>query len=96
MVADNANEMLVMLDKVQRYGNKADFRTNSGLSEEDYDLAEREIENGQIDDRNASDYLEEVNKQKEERMKRLNDWKKWERNRKKHREKRNTKTRLYW
>ena len=67
MVADNANEMLVMLDKVQRYGNKADFHTNSGLSEEDYDLAEREKENGQIDDRNASDYLEEVNKQKEEK-----------------------------
>lgn len=67
MVADNANEMLVMLDKVQRYGNKADFHTNSGLSEEDYDLAEREKENGQIDDRNASDYLEEINKQKEEK-----------------------------
>ena len=72
MVVDNANEMLVMLDKVQRYGNKADFRTNSGLSEEDYDLAEGEKENGQIDDRNASDYLEEVNKQKkDEEAKRL-------------------------
>lgn len=34
--------MLVMLDKAQRYGNKADFYTNSGLTEEDYDLAERE------------------------------------------------------
>ena len=67
MVIDNANEMLVMLDKVQRYGNKADFHTNSGLTEEDYDLAEREKANGQIDDRNASDYLEEVNKQKEEK-----------------------------
>ena len=67
MVVDNANEMLVMLDKVQRYGNKADFRTNSGLTEEDYDLAEREKANGQIDDHNASDYLEETNKQKEEK-----------------------------
>ena len=67
MVIDNANEMLVMLDKVQRYGNKADFHTNSGLTEEDYDLAEREKANGQIDDRNASDYLEEANKQKEEK-----------------------------
>lgn len=34
--------MLVMLDKAQRYGNKADFYTNSGLTEEDYDLTERE------------------------------------------------------
>lgn len=42
MVVDNANEMLVMLDKVQRYGNTAGFHTNSGLTEEDYDLAERE------------------------------------------------------
>ena len=67
MVVDNANEMLVMLDKVQRYGNKADFHTNSGLTEEDYDLAEREKANGQIDDHNASDYLEETNKQKEEK-----------------------------
>ena len=67
MIADNANEMLVMLDKVQRYGNKADFHTNSGLTEEDYDLAEREKANGQIDDHNASDYLEETNKQKEEK-----------------------------
>ena len=67
MVVDNANEMLVMLDKVQRYGNTAGFHTNSGLTEEDYDLAEREKANGQIDDRNASDYLEEVNKQKEEK-----------------------------
>ena len=67
MVIDNANEMLVMLDKAQRYGNKADFRTNSGLTEEDYDLAEREKANGQIDDHNASDYLEETNKQKEEK-----------------------------
>ena len=66
-VVDNANEMLVMLDKVQRYGNKADFHTNSGLTEEDYDLAEREKANGQIDDHNASDYLEETNKQKEEK-----------------------------
>ena len=54
MVADNANEMLVMLDKVQRYGNKADFHTNSGLTEEDYDLAKGEKANGQIDDHNAS------------------------------------------
>ena len=67
MVVDNANEMLVMLDKVQRYGNKADFHTNSGLTEEDYDLAEREKANGQIDDHNASDYLEGTNKQKEEK-----------------------------
>ena len=67
MVVANANEMLVMLDKVQRYGNKADFHTNSGLTEEDYDLAEREKANGQIDDHNASDYLEETNKQKEEK-----------------------------
>ena len=67
MIADNANEMLVMLDKVQRYGNKADFHTNSGLTEEDYDLAEREKANGQIDDHNASDYLEGTNKQKEEK-----------------------------
>ena len=67
MVINNANEMLVMLDKAQRYGNKADFYTNSGLTEEDYDLTEREKENGQIDDRNASDYLEEVNKQKEDK-----------------------------
>ncbi|CUQ38976.1 Uncharacterised protein [Segatella copri] len=29
-------------------------------------------------------------------MKRLNDWKKWARNRKKHKKKRNTKTRRYW
>ena len=68
MVADNANEMLVMLDKVQRYGNKADFHTNSGLSEEDYDLAGR----GRGTDRSLTtgdpfDYLEEVNKQKEEK-----------------------------
>jgi hypothetical protein len=48
MVADNANEMLVMLDKVQRYGNKADFHTNSGLSEEDYDLAEKYKNGGGI------------------------------------------------
>lgn len=67
MVVANANEMLVMLDKVQRYGNKADFHTNSGLTEEDYDLAEREKANGQIDDHNASDYLEGTNKQKEEK-----------------------------
>lgn len=88
--------MLVMLDKAQRYGNKADFHTNSGLTEEDYDLTERAEANGLIDDRNASDYLEEANKQKEERMKRLNDWKKWARNRKLHRKKRNKKTRRYW
>ena len=67
MVIDNANEMLVMLDKVQRYGSNANFHTNSGLTEEDYDLAEREKANGQIDDHNASDYLEETNKQKEEK-----------------------------
>ena len=67
MVVDNANEMLVMLDKVQRYGSNANFHTNSGLTEEDYDLAEREKANGQIDDHNASDYLEETNKQKEEK-----------------------------
>ena len=67
MVIDNANEMLVMLDKVQRYGNKADFHTNSGLTAEDYDLTERAEANGQINDRNASDYLEEANKQKEEK-----------------------------
>ena len=67
MVVDNANEMLVMLDKVQRYGNKADFRTNSGLTEEDYDHTEMEAAKEQIDDRNASSYLEEANKQKEEK-----------------------------
>ena len=67
MVVDNANDMLMTLDKVQRYGNNADFHTNSGLTEEDYDLAEREKANGQIDDHNASDYLEETNKQKEEK-----------------------------
>lgn len=96
MVVDNANDMLMTLDKVQRYGNNADFHTNSGLTEEDYDLAERENANGQIDDHNVADYLQEVNKAKEERMKRLNDWKKWERKRKMHRKKRNAKTRLCW
>lgn len=67
MVVDNAHEMLMMLDKVQRYGNNADFHTNSGLTEEDYDLTERENANGQIDDHNVADYLQEVNKAKEEK-----------------------------
>lgn len=67
MVVDNANDMLMTLDKVQRYGNNADFHTNSGLTEEDYDLAERENANGQIDDHNVADYLQEVNKAKEEK-----------------------------
>lgn len=73
LVEKNSMEMLEMINKMLRYDNDANFYTDSGIKEEDYDHSELENTNGQIDDRNAAEYLEKDKTEKKEEKDRLGD-----------------------
>ena len=68
IVLRNTTEMLDMINKILRFDDNSNFLVNGGLDEvkhEDSDMPE-ETPEGQVTDSNASKYLSDINKEKEE------------------------------
>lgn len=67
IVQRNATEMLQMINKMLRFDDNTNFLVNGGIDEvkhEESDMPE-ETPEGQITDTNASQYLSDINKEKE-------------------------------